>query len=611
MILAELNRYYDRLIAEPNLDTGKAKVPVYGYSEEKIGSILILSGSGEIVDVVPNYEVKGKTIIQKTMFVPASFKRPGKYTEKTYKSGKDNAFFLWDKTSYSLGVDVDENRDGFVETEITYKSFKRFNLKILDGSSDQGVKSFVSFLQKWVPAEFSEKIKRLEILGQNIAFQLDSDQCYLHERPAIIKIWTDYIDSKSGDENDTCLVSGEQAKIARIHPSIKGVSGGQSSGGSIVSFNEESYESYGKSQGENAPVSELAAFKYTTALNYLLNRDNQHCFSVADASTVFWAVADNQAQVQTAEHLFSQIMNPPTGDDSETAQLRPVIDQIAKGRPLKEIAPDIDPNTRFYILGLAPNAARLSIRYWLDTSFGELERRIAEHYGDLALEPMPWKTPPSIWRLLIQLAPYREGQKTKSDEIPAHLAGELMRAVLTGNRYPRSILAQLQLRIRADGNISPLRVALMKAVLQRDFRKGLLTEDLPMSLDIENNNEAYLLGRLFAVIERIQSNAVKEANATVTDRYFGSASTVPYSVFPRLLAGSKNHLSKIRKQKPGVAVNLDKDMTEIIAKLPAYFSKHLSIEDQGRFTIGYYQQRERDFSSRRQDSSDMSEANQL
>jgi CRISPR-associated protein Csd1 len=198
--------------------------------------------------------------------------------------------------------------------------------------------------------------------------------------------------------------------------------------------------------------------------------------------------------------------------------------------------------------------------------------------------------------------PQRDGQKAKSDDIPAHLAGELMRSILTGSRYPRSILAQLLTRIRADGHISPLRVAMVKAVLKRDFRKGFTKEETPMSLDVENSNEAYLLGRLFAVLERIQHEAIKNANATIADRYFASASTVPYSVFPRLLAGSKNHLSKIRKQKPGYAVNLDKDMTEIIAKLPSYFSKHLTIDDQGKFTIGYYQQRDKDFGNKATES---------
>jgi len=389
--------------------------------------------------------------------------------------------------------------------------------------------------------------------------------------------------------------AGKQEKIARLHPSIKGVFGGQSSGGSIVSFNADSYESYGKLQGENAPVSELAAFKYTTVLNYLLNRDNKRCFSVGDASTVFWAVAADGGSAQKAEQLFMQTINP--SDDSEAAQLSPLVEKISQGLPLKEFAPDIDPLTRFYLLGLAPNAARLSIRYWLDTSFGELAQHMAEHFTDLSLDPLPWKKPPSVFRLLIELVPYRSGQKSNAKDIPLHLAGEMMRSILTGDRYPHSLLAQLVLRIRTDGHISSLRIAMIKAVLHRNHRKHLTTKGVPMSLNENFDSDAYQTGRLFAVLERIQSSAIKGANATITDRYFGTASTVPYSVFPRLLAGSKNHLSKIRKSKPGYAVNLDKDITAIIAKLPPEFGKHFSIEDQGRFSIGYYHQREKYFTS--------------
>jgi CRISPR-associated protein Csd1 len=584
-------------MAEPDPDTGKVKVPDYGFSEEKIGYVLVISKEGKFVDAVPHMETSGTRPTAMQMAVP----RPEKRTSGIQPN------FLWDKPAYVLGVQPNPDKkqaesQPWIASPDTFEAFKKYHIDILSGLGDEGLQALVKFLQAWRIEQFNQAPCNLYMLNTNLAFQLDGEQGYLHERDAARQIWARLLGEANQVEKAYCLVTGEMEKVARLHPSIKGVYGGQSSGGSIVSFNAESYESYGKSQGENAPVSELAAFKYTTALNYLLNRDNRHVLSVADASTVFWAVAENPEQADKVELLFSEIMNPSTGDDAEAAQIRPILEQIAKGRPLQEIVPDIDPGTRFFVLGLAPNAARLSIRYWLDTNFGELQQHIEEHYTDLSLAPLPWQTPPSIWRLLIQLVPQRDGQKAKSDDIPAHLAGELMRSILTGSRYPRSILAQLLTRIRADGHISPLRVAMVKAVLKRDFRKGFTKEETPMSLDVENSNEAYLLGRLFAVLERIQHEAIKNANATIADRYFASASTVPYSVFPRLLAGSKNHLSKIRKQKPGYAVNLDKDMTEIIAKLPSYFSKHLTIDDQGKFTIGYYQQRDKDFGNKATES---------
>ena len=595
MILAELNRYYDRLADSPDPYSGKLKVPAYGYSDEKIGYILVLSANGDLVDVVNHQDTSGKKPMPKQIPVP----RPEKRTSGIQPN------FLWDKPAYVLGVQPNPDKQKakeqpWLESSKTFEAFKQHHIEMLENSSDEGLTALVKFLQQWSPENIDKRPCNHDMLHVNLAFQLDGDRCYLHERDAAKKIWANLLQDSNQSAEGNCLVMGEKAKIARLHPSIKGVYGGQSSGGSIVSFNAESYESYGKTQGDNAPVSEVAAFKYTTALNYLLNRDNKHCLTVGDASTVFWAIADDSKQAQKAEQLFMQTVNPT--DDSEAAQLKPVIEKISRGRPLQEIAPDIDPDTRFYLLGLAPNASRLAIRYWLDTSFGQLQQRISQHFTDMSLDPMPWQQPPSVWRLLIQLVPYRAEQKAKSEDIPSHLAGELMRSILTGNRYPYSLLAQLVTRIRNDGHINPLRVAMIKAVLQRDYRKKLIKEGIPMSLDESNDNKAYLLGRLFAVLERIQSSAIEGANANITDRYYGTASAVPYSVFPRLLAGSKNHLSKIRKKKPGYAVNLEKDITAIIGKLPAEYPKHFSIEEQGRFSIGYYHQREKNFTSSSSDS---------
>ncbi len=613
MILTALNQYYDRLAEQPDPHSGKLIVPEFGFSNEKINYILIISKEGNIIDAVSNTETIDNKVQAKSMFVPASFKRSGQYTEKAFNSGKENAFFLWDKTAYSLGIDASKNKKSdkiWIESPITFKSFKRFHLNKLKNTDDEGLQAFLLFLEKWNPSHFDESLLQPEILGTNIAFQFDGDRCYLHERPAAKKIWLQLLEEPSESTVSNCLVTGKREKIARLHPSIKGVYGGQTSGVSIVSFKPDSFKSYGKEQGENAPVSELAAFKYTAVLNYLLNRDNRHCLSVGDSSTVFWAVANDNKQAQKAEQLFAQTVNP--SDDSEAAQLKPLIEQIANGRPLQEVAPNIDPETRFYILGLAPNASRLSIRYWLDTSFGQLEKRMAEHFMDLSLDPLPWQKLPSIWQLLKELVPYRPEKKVKPKEIPSHLAGELMRSILTGDRYPHSLLAQLVLRIRSDGHISPLRVAMIKAILHRDYRKyPIKKEKIPMSLDKENDNNAYQIGRLFAVLERIQKVALekydstsgesKKINSTITDRYFGSASTVPYSVFPRLLVNSGHHLSKIRKdqnkKKAKKAFFLDDDIAKIIDKLPPKFPKHFSIEDQGRFTIGYYHQREKYFAS--------------
>ncbi|MFC5921400.1 type I-C CRISPR-associated protein Cas8c/Csd1 [Neisseria weixii] len=585
MILASLARYYRRL-ATQNDDVGNPKVPPYGFSEEKIGWVLVLDKEGRLQDAVPNLTADKKPQ-PKLMSVPQSFKRPGT-TPKP--------FFLWDKTAYALGVEANKDKaqaktEPVVPSEKTFEAFRQYHLDLLQHEQDEGLQALYRFLQHWQPAQFADYPCLSETPDANVVFALDKPSALIHKREEAQTLWAGRLKSDEAEQG-LCLISGEEAPIARLHPAIKGVFGGQSSGGSIISFNKESFASFGKEQGANAPVSEVSAFAYTTALNYLLRRENGHCLTIGDASTVFWAEAADSETAAAAEDFFADIMTPPD-DEQQSQKVFNVLEQIAKGRPLQEIAPDLSPDTRFYILGLAPNAARISIRFWLDTTFGQLAANLAQHWQDLALEPRPWKTAPSVWRLLLQTAVLG-----KSENISPVLAGEMMRAVIGGTLYPMSLLAQLIARIRADGDANGLRVAMIKAVLQRRFRKGLIHEEVSMSLNTESRNQAYLLGRLFAVLERIQYQALGELNAGIADRYYGSASAVPFSVFPRLLSGAKHHLSRLRKDKAGMAVNLDKDLGEIVAMLPETFPRHLSIDEQGRFAIGYYQQKQSYFAKK-------------
>ena len=498
MILASLARYYRRLAAKTD-DMGNPKVPPYGFSEEKIGWILVLDKEGRLKTVVPNLTADKKPQ-PKLMSVPQSFKRPGT-TPKP--------FFLWDKTSYALGVEANKNKaeakeKPFTPSEKTFDAFKQYHLDLLQNSEDEGLQALYRFLQNWQPAHFAAENLPAEMLDANIAFSLEKPTALIHKREAAQSLWAGCLKSDEALEG-LCLISGDTALIARLHPAIKGVFGGQSSGGSIISFNKEAFASFGKEQGANAPVSEQSAFAYTTALNYLLRRENNHCLTIGDASTVFWAEADDSATAQAAEGFFAQVFTPPD-DEQESAKVFNVLKQISnKGRPLQEIAPELSPNTRFYILGLAPNAARISVRFWLDTTFGQLAENLAKHWQDLAIEPCAWKTPPSIWRLLLQTAVLG-----KSENISPVLAGEMTRAVICGTPYPLSLLSQLITRIRADGDVNGLRVAMIKAVLQRRFRKDFIEEGVPMSLNNESPNRAYLLGQLFAVLERIQYQALGE-----------------------------------------------------------------------------------------------------
>lgn len=585
MILQSLDRYYDRLHAEKD-SSGKPKVPAYGFSEEKIGWIIVLSREGDWVDLKPHLTTDKKPQ-PKLMNVPRA--------EKRTSGIKPN--FLWDKTAYTLGVSANPDKAAaktqpFLLAEDTFSAFRERHLELLQKEQDDGLRALYQFLVKWQPSWFQDTsvADKINMLDSNIVFQLDGARSYIHESERARVLWAALLQNDDA-ETGLCLISGETAPIARLHPAIKGILGGQSSGGAIVSFNKESFESLGKEQGANAPISERAAFTYTTVLNYLLRRENHHCLTIGDASTVFWAEATDDSNAEAEEAFFSDIMNVTDGEENQ--KVFDILQLIAKGRPLKEIAPELHEETRFYILGLAPNASRISIRFWLNTTFGQLAQNLADHWRDLALEPCPWKTPPSIWRLLVQTAPLG-----KTENISPVLAGEMTRAVINGTPYPMSLLSQLLARIRADGDANGLRIAMIKAILARKFRKGLIKEGVPMSLDKESTNCAYLLGRLFAVLERIQYQALGDINAGIADRYYGSASAVPFSVFPRLLAGTRHHLSRLRKDKPGLAVNLDKDLGEIISALPQNYPRHFSIDEQGRFSIGYYQQKQSYFASK-------------
>lgn len=578
MILQSLEEYYSHLATQKD-DSGKnAKVPLYGFSSEKISYILLLSKVGEIIEVKSNLSLD-----KKPRPMPMIVPRP----EKRTSGVKPN--FLWDKTAYTLGVKLSDNKE-IAYSEETFAAFREFHLNFFAGIDNASIQSFCQFLKSWTPESFKLENFPDNFLDTNIVFQIDGDDYYLHEIPLVQKLWAEFLLTQSADKVQ-CLSDGTYSHPARLHPAIKGIWGGQSSGGAIVSFNKDAFESYEKKQGENAPVSEKSAFAYTTALNYLLNREHHQCLQIGDASTVFWALNPQGEEAVEEEMAFGAILDS-VDENQENRELNALLEQVAKGVAFDKLPIKLDPDTNFYILGLAPNASRISIRFWWQNRFSELLKMLTAHFNDLQIKPLPWKKTPSIWQLLIQTVPLRNGEKRKTENIPAQLAGELMRAILTGGLYPRSIYTRILTCIRADGDISGLRVAMLKADLNRRYRKHLLSEEVPMGLDENNTNQAYLLGRLFAVLENIQHAALGDVNASLTDRYFASASTVPFSVFPRLLVGAKNHLSKIRKEKAGWAINLEKLLGKIIYALPAKYAHHLSLEDQGQFTIGYYHQRQ-------------------
>ncbi len=570
-VLQALNSYYDRMAA-------RGEVDLPGFSREKISFAVQLGSDGTPVDVIDLRRTDGKRVSPALLSVPAAVKRTVAVM----------ANLFWDKSAYVLGRTAGVDK----RTADEHAAFKAANLALLAGSNDPGLVALRQFLETWTPERFDATPFHVEMLDTNIVFRFGDERGYVHEREAARQLLAS---RASGAAEGFCLVTGRRGLIQRLHPAIKNVDGAQSSGASLVSFNLDAFTSYGQQQGDNAPTSEQAAFRYGTALNRLLDRNtsrNRLKGRIGDATIVFWAdssgVGDEAADA--AERFFEAATGEKEDEDpGEAAKMRDALDLVRKGRPIGEIGLGLRDGTKFYVLGLSPNAARLSVRNWLADDFSAFARCLAEHDGDLRLEPPPFRwgsKPPSVQRLLVRTTALQE----KFDNIPELLAGETMRAVLTGERYPRTLLTAAINRLRAGDDLgSGWHAAVIKAVLARELRKNKSKEEIPVALDEDNRNQAYQLGRLFALLEAAQFAALGRVNAPIGARYYGSASANPALVFGRLLRGSKTHLTDARKRGKGGWI--EPRMIEIIKTMPDNLPRTLNLEDQGRFAIGYYHER--------------------
>ncbi len=393
--------------------------------------------------------------------------------------------------------------------------------------------------------------------------------------PKFRDAWLKYYPKTSSDQFATCLVSGKKTPIARLHPKIKGVRGSQTSGASIISFNLDAFLSYGKKQNFNAPVSEGIAFAYTTALNHLLRFESRQKVQIGDTATVFWTERESPIEG------FMGMIFDPQDNAGDTMDIRLFLEAVRDGNMPSEIG---DPDIKFYILGISPNASRLSVRFWHVSTVGDISAKIGQHFKDLSIIKNYDSDPefPGIWQTF---KGNRNLAKKRTISYPV-LAGSVIRSILTGVAYPQSLLTAVINRIRADQKVNYLRAALIKACLVRKYRITNKSMEVNMALNKESTNFAYRLGRLFAALEKAQKDAVPGANTTIKDRFYGSASATPRTVFPQLLRLTQHHI-----QKAEYGRNTDKMIEEIMQGIQE-FPAHLSLDDQGLFAIGYYHQRQ-------------------
>jgi len=563
MILQALKSYYDRKAQNPD---GQIAPP--GFEWKEIPFIVVLDSEGHLVQIEDTRTVEGKRKISKSYLVPQGEKRTSGI--KPYR--------LWDNAEYIFSI------VGNMEKQKAFISRLDDFLK----SEDIGLLAMKRFLSDHPEeqAKNSEAWAEIEETKPWIAFRLKGDTELICQRQKVIAALRSESPVNEGHPM-ICLVTGNKSLPTRIQPSIKGIRNANTTGADIVSFNLRAFESYGKEnrQGENAPISESAAFAYTTALNHLLRRDSPQKIQIGDATTVFWA-----EQSDGMEKTFLEIFGETKKDNPD--EKSKAVEDLYRSVQNGAFVTDSD-QTRFYVLGLSPNAARISIRFWRVATVAELAERIRNHFSDLEIVHPHWEPRfIPLYRLLKSIA-----AQGKEENIPPDLAGDIMRSILSGGPYPELLLQAAVRRVRIPmGMKSPkertdahsmeyFRAALIKACINRRSNK----EELTVSLDEENTRPAYRLGRLFAVLERIQERVSPNLNATIRDRFYGAASSTPGTVFPTLLKLKNHHIAKLENK--GEAVNLEKLVGEIMNGV-VEFPFQLTLQDQGRFAIGYYHQRQ-------------------
>lgn len=582
MILQSLVEYYEAL-------EKKGKITRPGWCKAKISFALDISETGDLLDVIPLKIEKQRG--KKTVMEPLQMEVP----EMVTRSSGVSANFLCDNSGYFLGID---NKGKPKRSKECFAAAKNKHLAILEGIEGTTARAVRRFFESWNPDSAAEHAAIKESLdeiisGGNLVFCVNGD--WAQDEYEIREAWENSRGNAEWENEGICLVTGQKTEISRIHGLIKGVPGAQSSGAALVSFNAPAFESYGKEQSYNAPVGTYAAYAYTTALNHLL-ADRSHTSQIGDTTVVYWA-EDGDEKYQ---NIFGGAVEPSVDNQD-------IIDGVFKsleaGKPIAvdEVEESLSLEQKFYILGLAPNAARIAVRFFYQDSFGNILRHLKEHYDRMeivrpAADEMRYM---GIWRMLQETV----NKKSRDKKPVSNMAGSVYRAVISGGQYPASLFLGVMGRIRAEQDdkdshirkITKGRAAIIKAYL---IRSGYdKKEEITVSLNEDSRNVAYTLGREFAVLEAIQEEANPGINATIKDKYFNSACATPAAIFPVLFKLKNSHIRKISNR--GKVVYFEKLLGELQNRIPVTDGqmvpcpRRLSLEEQGMFILGYYHQNQK------------------
>lgn len=568
MILTSLVNYYEKLVE-------KGEIAERGWSDVNVSYALWIDKNGQVVNVTSLKVPNGKKQIPIKLKVPEQKKR----------SSGINPNFLCDNSSYIIGSDNKGKKERSVQCFIAAAELHK---SILSGAKGDCANALMRFWDTWNPKESEEHPLLQEYLedmqkGANIVFVYNGK--YVHDDPEIRRVWQECRQDGEQKEVSVCMVTGERDLIANLHPSIKGIKNAQSSGASLVSYNSPSFCSYNKEQGENAHVGKYAAYAYGAALNHLIEELSFKNYIGDTAVLCYSDSAEKQYQEAFDDFLFK--------DDEyySESDLQNLLEALCQGKTVKYKENLIDPQMRFYVLGIAPNAARLSVRFFMMNSFGKMIENIQKHELRLRLNDGSNSEPYiSIWRMLKET--YREG-----GEASPILAGELTRSILEDKYYPATLINSVDLRIRADRKINHVRAAIIKAYYIKNKTKYIQKEVLTVALNKETDNVPYNLGRLFAVLEFVQRKANPGINATIKDKYFGSASSIPATTFPYLINLSQKHLRKI---EGGLKVYYEKMIGEIMDKIDNGFPRTMNMPERGAFQLGYYHQVQEMYTSKKE-----------